>query len=872
MMQHEHDDHRSNDTPAAATAAPADGSPPEAPAPSRQETAGRTSLLRKWYEEAARAGFLFLRMKKGWNKTPAKGWNKPGKDGAIKETPDVSRHADVALSWLRSGDNVGIGCGERCGIVDIDAPDAAHEIQSVQTRHGHPSTLMTMTPRGLQLLYTGERAVQLPQTQGDRTAIPGVDTRAALKGYGMGPGSVRTAASYSDGKRPPGDGPWTYAVWDTVDAASDLPIEIGRALFPLKTDDPIAVDVVDPFAVDVKAARSWLKRERPTIEALAATKPRARHGAMRSLVASLKVRGLWSDETHAAVQEAYETCAKHPDDNVHDPQRQAREIVKAASSAQRKIDSGEWTMVKNRGIFPNSSARADPEPGPEPEPVQAPPEDVKAILDEWQATEAKQAMPLPALPETLPGRAIYGYDQPVDSWELAHHWARAMHGTWRCEIEKKSYRWLRFSLVHGWRPHAREYVLNEIKNHGREHFFTYVEGRGGKEGQLVENPHAGSNNSIAKPAEESARALEGVALAPGIMDADPFKTGLPGGKVIEARSREIVQSDVRQMVAKQAGAEPGPWEGREIDKMTQFHAPCPLERMWLGCYIGRALLGGRDREGLFIPGEKWTAKTTFIEAVRSAFGDDYAMAVDVDTLIKRPGKGGGSVHTQDSTKAQMIGKRLLTLNESEEGSALNARAVKQLISDDRITGRLMSGGNTVQVDPTWSFLFGFNWEDFPTLDPNDDAAWDRIVVLPFDVPLSPEKRISGFLRVLQQPEELSATVGWILHHGWLWADHGMPPKSRRMVDAARRMREASVPPFERFLREHTKPGPGMLFSNLRRSFSAWCRDQGDPMDLSAKAMAVYLRKRDGTTVKEAGGRWLMVYGIELEDGSRFAAT
>ena len=415
-------------------------------------------------------------------------------------------------------------------------------------------------------------------------------------------------------------------------------------------------------------------------------------------------------------------------------------------------------------------------------------------------------------------------------------------------------------------------VLNEIKNHGREHFFTYVEGRGGKEGQLVENPHAGSNNSIAKPAEESARALEGVALAPGIMDADPFKTGLPGGKVIEARSREIVQSDVRQMVAKQAGAEPGPWEGREIDKMTQFHAPCPLERMWLGCYIGRALLGGRDREGLFIPGEKWTAKTTFIEAVRSAFGDDYAMAVDVDTLIKRPGKGGGSVHTQDSTKAQMIGKRLLTLNESEEGSALNARAVKQLISDDRITGRLMSGGNTVQVDPTWSFLFGFNWEDFPTLDPNDDAAWDRIVVLPFDVPLSPEKRISGFLRVLQQPEELSATVGWILHHGWLWADHGMPPKSRRMVDAARRMREASVPPFERFLREHTKPGPGMLFSDLRRSFSAWCRDQGDPMDLSAKAMAVYLRKRAGTTVKEAGGRRLMVYGIELEDGSGFAAT
>ena len=225
-----------------------------------------TAHLKDWYDRAAKAGFIFLRIRGGHNASAPTGWNKP----PFTETPRRSRNPATALSWLRSGDNVGIGCGEEtcivgcdtleaglvvAGFIDdemnarlvetdqctefmgrvvvgghVDDPVVAPEGRLTRAYHVDPDgvdhlCLRVSTPRGEQYLFHGPRAGALRQTQGGGTAIPDVDTRAALRGYGMGPGSTRTAASYADIPEPPDDteGPWHDDAGPDKQGPGDIP-------------------------------------------------------------------------------------------------------------------------------------------------------------------------------------------------------------------------------------------------------------------------------------------------------------------------------------------------------------------------------------------------------------------------------------------------------------------------------------------------------------------------------------------------------------------------------------------------------------------------------------------------------------------------
>ena len=522
-----------------------------------------------------------------------------------------------------------------------------------------------------------------------------------------------------------------------------------------------------------------------------------------------------------------------------------------------------YNSARRAGLRDRDAKAQEPpdDPAPAPEPPPAPPEDVELKLERWRGRSRPQAMPEPPPARTLPGEKPFRYDQPCEHWELAHHWALHTKGTWLCELHERTWRWAHFTREDGWQYYPSVMALNAVKAHARKHYHAWDK----KAEALVQNPHAGVSNTITKPAEETARGLQGIAIEPGSMDRDPFLTGLPGGQVVDARARRLVEATHEHRVTLRAGAAPGE-DGTpcELERMLEYHVECPLERMWLGCYLGRAFIGGRDREMLILPGEKFTRKSTVVEAVDHAFGD-YARTVDAQDLLTTA----GSSHTGDSTRAQLHGKRLVTLSEGEAESKLNARAVKQLVSDDTITGRLMKGGNTVEVEPTWSFLFALNWIDFPTMDPEDEAAWSRVVVLPFENPLPPADRLGGYVRTLKQPKEAAGIVAWLLRHAWLWAEHGMPPQSRRMRRAANRQREASATPFARFLQHCTTLDPSgkLWLTDLKKAFVRWCTDQHEPADVSAKAMGAVLRKCAGVSVKRGSAGRTAVFGLRL-DGHR----
>ena len=329
-----------------------------------------TQRLKGWYARAAEAGFLFLRIRQGDNFPPPKGWNKLDKDGRVRETADASVHADVALSWLRSGDNVGVGCGPGTCIVDLDGADyglqnedgidvgleelmardiddqiyEAHKDDAerwVGDNFDAPYTcLRTHTPRGQQYLFSGPRAGALRQTQ---DALPHVDTRGALKGYGMGPGSVRDLASYSkrdkDGnlvKPPPDDsgGPWTYDAWvgtEKIEYVCDIPQATVDRLFPAKPEP-------DPEQSKPKAGTRRTRHTKPLDELAKATSGHIHTRLVAALTSALAVKA--DPETVWTVYEQVSTDA--------DPRGKFERVLRD----QAKFVEDNPTKPKKCGNFP----------------------------------------------------------------------------------------------------------------------------------------------------------------------------------------------------------------------------------------------------------------------------------------------------------------------------------------------------------------------------------------------------------------------------------------------------------------------------------------------------------------------------------------
>ena len=189
-----------------------------------------------WYEHAAKAGYRLIKIKRGHNNPPPYGWNKP----KSKRHEKPERAAEI----VKSGEwNIGTGCTPDCFIVDCDTPEAVKAFEEMLQNAG-VTTLSALTPRGKHYLFSGGESRTMPQCAGNSALGPGVDTRGGGKGYGIGPGSTRTAASYPENKTKPDDsgGPWTYRVGDNVPAAP-LTVELAQAIAP---PAPVLEDAPEP--------------------------------------------------------------------------------------------------------------------------------------------------------------------------------------------------------------------------------------------------------------------------------------------------------------------------------------------------------------------------------------------------------------------------------------------------------------------------------------------------------------------------------------------------------------------------------------------------------------------------------------------------
>jgi putative DNA primase/helicase len=271
-------------------------------------------------------------------------------------------------------------------------------------------------------------------------------------------------------------------------------------------------------------------------------------------------------------------------------------------------------------------------------------------------------------------------------------------------------------------------------------------------------------------------------------------------------------------------------------------------------------LTGRTGEDIFvlIHGPTRTSKGTVQEAVATMLGD-YAITCELDMLAERNRAGGPRPEL-----TRLRGARMVSIYETSRRMALSASLVKTLAGSDPVTARALYQA-PITFKPAAKIWLATN--HLPKVPADDDALWERIREIPFEVTIPEHERDPTVRARLREPEHGAAILAWAVMGCLRWQAQGLRPPDA--VREASRAYRAAMDPTARFFAEccTLEPDAWSTTADLREEYENWCRDQGETpvsgADFTNKLRALGCEPKK---ISRSGGRgWT---GIQTSD-SRF---
>jgi P4 family phage/plasmid primase-like protien len=254
-----------------------------------------------------------------------------------------------------------------------------------------------------------------------------------------------------------------------------------------------------------------------------------------------------------------------------------------------------------------------------------------------------------------------------------------------------------------------------------------------------------------------------------VFDRDPWLLVVRNGTV-DLRTGRLRESRPEELCSRQAAvtfdsdATAPKWRAH-----VRFVSNSDLE---LASYLRRAIgytLTGltSERAFFFLTGEGSNGKNAFIEPIMQLLGE-YGKTASSSLLT-----GGDEQHP--TIIADLLGARLVFVDETREGKRLNAERIKGLTGSKRIKARLM-GKNFFEFEPQFKLWITGNGR--PVVRDPSDGTWKRLNEVPArglvgrDVQL-----IKDYGEVLYH-EEASGILNWALEGLIDWRQTGLAkPKS-----------------------------------------------------------------------------------------------
>lgn len=296
-------------------------------------------------------------------------------------------------------------------------------------------------------------------------------------------------------------------------------------------------------------------------------------------------------------------------------------------------------------------------------------------------------------------------------------------------------------------------------------------------------------------------------------DAALMLTGTPQGTVDLERA-ELRSAKREDMLTKSTSVSPAP-AGAKPQLWLEF-----LDTIFDGDQevigfmqrlCGYALTGRTDEQKLFfLHGSGANGKSVFLNTLVWLFGD-YAKRAPSDTFLMTRGE------QHPTNLAGLHGARLVVGSELPKGKTWNDSVIKDLTGGDRIAARYMRQ-DFFEFDPQLTLMIAGNTK--PSFGAVDNAMKRRVVLIPFDVTIPPEKRDGKLEEKLRN--EGPEILRWCMEGAAEWDMFGLAIPE--VIRAASETYLEGEDELGQFLEECTVADVSGFVSNsdLWERYSGWC--------------------------------------------------
>lgn len=165
----------------------------------------------------------------------------------------------------------------------------------------------------------------------------------------------------------------------------------------------------------------------------------------------------------------------------------------------------------------------------------------------------------------------------------------------------------------------------------------------------------------------------------------------------------------------------------EISKLLNNVFPVEEVRTYFLQHLSTLLIGGNEAQKFHIlTGSGSNGKSMLMNLVTTAMGD-YACKVPISLLTQ--GRNKSSAASPEVVRIK--GKRFVTMQEPDEGVAINSGLMKELASGEKITARDLYAGSKQMVDFDVQAKFHLACNEKPKIQTTDGGTWRRLVVIDF---------------------------------------------------------------------------------------------------------------------------------------------
>ena len=277
-----------------------------------------------------------------------------------------------------------------------------------------------------------------------------------------------------------------------------------------------------------------------------------------------------------------------------------------------------------------------------------------------------------------------------------------------------------------------------------------------------------ANTSLQKPRIDAMIELAKPWLSTSIhsLDRDLMLLGVKNG-VVDLKTGQFRKAEPSDLITQQCdvfydgNASAPVWESF-IDEVSSHDVSLVKykQRYW-----GYSLSGDTSEQCFFYyHGWGRNGKSTEIGVMQALLGT-YAKSIPAGVLMVRNNYG-----SQGPTPeiARLVGARLVTANETEDGARLAEAQVKAMTGQDVLTARVLHG-DPFDFRPKFKLFISGNHK--PVIRGEDDGIWRRIKVIPFKNQI-PESQVDKHLyeKLMQ---ERSGILNWAIKGCLIWQQDGL---------------------------------------------------------------------------------------------------